>query len=138
MKEKKSHQNIKFEIFPGIIGFFTKKFIIKINDLEFTEILFSGTSVLPQINVLDIERISEIDPLLEYEIIRKMFNENEENNFQEDLEISYNQSSEESFCKVCGKNYEQTIPKTTKLKKIVSKTDFSVIDLNSVRLSRTK
>lgn len=132
MKEKKSHQNIKFEIFPGIIGFFAKKFIIKINDLEFTEIFFSGTSVLPQINVLDIERKSEINPLLEYEIIRKMFNENEENTFREDLEISYNQSSEESFCKVCGKNYEQTIPKTTKLKKIVSKTDFSVIDLNSV------
>lgn len=137
MKEKKSNQNIKFEIFPGIVGFFNKKFIIKINDLEFTEILFSGTSVLPQINVFDIERKFEIDPLLEYEILRKMFNEDDskEHNLLEDLEISKNLSSEDSYCKICGKKYEQTIPRNINLKKIVSKTDFSVIDLNSVRFN---
>lgn len=133
MKERNSNQNIKFEIFPGIIGFFTRKFTIQINDFELTEIIFSGTSVLPQINVLEIERRFEINPILEYEILQKMFNEKEskEYPFLEDLEISKN-LTEDSICKICGEKYKQTYPRYVKLKKIASKNYFSVIDFNSV------
>lgn len=137
LNEKNSYQNIKFEIFPGIIGFFTKKFIIQINEFEFTELFFSGTAVLPQIIISDIERKVELNPLLEYEILQKMFNEtgSKENEISEDFEISKKISSEEPFCKICGEKFEQTTPKITKLKKIVSKTDFSVIDFNLVIFS---
>lgn len=140
LNEKNSYQNIKFEIFPGIIGFFTKKFIIQINELEFSEIFFSGTSVLPQIIISDIERKYELNPLMEYEILQKLFNKKEakEHEISEDFEISKQISSEELFCKICGEKFEQTIPRIMKLKKIVSKTDFSVIEFNLVKFSMIK